>query len=86
MGDGVRKIVEGDRGNQPPAVGKLPQQQPQKGGLTPAVPANEAQLPMVVDLKGGVVKHQVRAAGIGKGKTFRLNHRHMRHLLAVGPV
>ena len=66
-------------------MGVFPQQKPEEGGFSPAVPADEAQLPAVVDLEGGVVKDGVRTAGVGKGQVLGLNHRHTRQLLAVGP-
>ena len=74
------EVRAGRRAGNPSAAGILPQQQAQKGGLPPAVAAQEAQLPASVKLKAHIFKYVIVAARIGKGQVFHPNHGHMASL------
>ena len=60
------KVVEGHRGRDDAAVPLLSQEQPQQGGLAPAVAADEPQPPVGVQLEGEVLKDRLRAPLVGK--------------------
>ena len=79
----VGKVLERHGGGDGAAVGILPLQQPQEGGLPPAVPPGESQLPAGVDLKAHMVKDQLRAALISKRQIRDVDHRHIAFLLCV---
>jgi hypothetical protein len=49
-------------------VGEFSQQQIQKGGLAPSVPAGEAQPPVGVDLEGDIFEDGIIAAFVGEGQ------------------
>ena len=77
----VGEVLERHGGGDGAAVGVLPLQQPQEGGLPPAVPPGESQLPAGVDLKAHMVKDQLRTALISKCQVRDVDHRHIAFLL-----
>ena len=73
----IGEVRAGQRMGDAAAMGILPHQQPQKGGLSPAVAAQKAQLPVRVELKAHMVIDIVIAARIGKGQVIHPNQRHI---------
>ena len=71
------KVIEGQRGLDRSLVGILPHQQLQKARLAAAVAADEAQLPLAVDLKAYVFEYRIIAARIGKAEVGHLDQRHV---------
>ena len=77
------EVVEGHRGADGAPVFVLAHQQPQEGGLPPAVPAHEAQPPVGVQLKARVLKQQLRAAVISKSQVLNGDQCHGRFLQSM---
>ena len=74
----VGEVGEVHGGANLPLVGVLPQQEPEEGGLSPAVPAHEAQAPVGVDLEADVLKDILIAAVVGKGQVLYVDEGHGR--------
>ena len=72
-GDRVREIVKLNTGADASLVVVFPQQKVQKGGFSPAISPNKAQLPVGIDLKADILEYGIEAGWIGKGEIFNLN-------------
>ena len=74
------KVVKGLRGGDGAGIPPLPQEQPQQGGLAPAVAADEPQPPVGVQLEGEVLKDRLKAALIGEAQVGDLDQSHEKRL------
>ena len=76
VGDRGGEIAEPGRGLDAPPVLQLPHQQPEQGGLAPAVAAHQPQLPVGVQLQADVLKYIAVSRRVAKGEMLNLNDRH----------